>query len=342
VVRDRKFEIIDEVCRRYDIDGVEMDFIRHPVLFKSIFQGHRISEEQIAAMTSLIRRIRQRMDQIGEGRGRPLLLAARVPDSLELSLAIGLDLETWMREGLLDILIAGGGYSPFGVPVQEVVTPARAYGVPVYPCINSGIGEGNFLQATRALATKWYSQGADGVYFWNLGSPFVPLYGDEQAWREACRKWYSCLSEVGDPKVMERRAKEYRAVEPVWFPYAFLSGEADLPLELTAGRVGRIPLVIGDDVPGLIDRGVSLECRLEMEIEGSVPDTPPRLQLNGTRLEDPKFKIEESRATVTYSGVEAQVRQGRNLVEILPDDKERSSEDSLRVVWLLLRVTFGG
>ena len=112
VVRDRKFEIIEEVCLRYDIDGVELDFIRHPVLFKSLFEGKEITKEQVALLTSFIRRIRRRMDEIGEARGRPLLISARTPDDLQLSLGIGLDLRTWMQEGLLDLLIWGAAILP--------------------------------------------------------------------------------------------------------------------------------------------------------------------------------------------------------------------------------------
>ncbi len=34
-VRERAFRLVEEVCRNYDVDGVELDFFRHPVFFRS-------------------------------------------------------------------------------------------------------------------------------------------------------------------------------------------------------------------------------------------------------------------------------------------------------------------
>ena len=38
-VRQRKFEIIEEICNRYDIDGFELDYIRHPAFFSETLRG---------------------------------------------------------------------------------------------------------------------------------------------------------------------------------------------------------------------------------------------------------------------------------------------------------------
>ena len=46
-------------------------------------------------------------------------------------LGIGLDLESWMREGLVDMLFLGGGYAHFSLPVAEMARAAHAHGVPV-------------------------------------------------------------------------------------------------------------------------------------------------------------------------------------------------------------------
>ena len=210
-VRDRKFEIIEEVCLRYDLDGVELDFIRHPVLFKSIFEGGTITPEQISLMTSFIRRVRGRMDEIGEERGRPLLLAVRTPDDLELSLGIGLDLEAWMREGLVDMLILGGGYAHFSLPVAKMAKAAHAYGVPLYPCINNPgqLMDGKGLEMTRALATKWYAAGADGIYFWNLTAPWEQIR-EEARWRALRKRVYASLDGIDDPKALEGKERSTR------------------------------------------------------------------------------------------------------------------------------------
>ena len=38
-VRDRQYVIIEEVCQGYDVDGFEMDFIRHPMFFSRCMRG---------------------------------------------------------------------------------------------------------------------------------------------------------------------------------------------------------------------------------------------------------------------------------------------------------------
>ena len=50
-------------------------------------------------------RIRKLTDEIGTRRGRPLLVAAIVPDNLQLATNVGLDVRTWVREDLVDILV---------------------------------------------------------------------------------------------------------------------------------------------------------------------------------------------------------------------------------------------
>ena len=121
VVRQRKLEIIEEVCQRYDIDGFELDYIRHPVLFNRTMRGLPVTAEEVQIMTSLHRRIRRLTDEAAARRGRPILLTVRVPDTFEQSMNIGLDVKAWLNEDLVDILIAGGGYAPFTMPVDEII-----------------------------------------------------------------------------------------------------------------------------------------------------------------------------------------------------------------------------
>ena len=342
VVRDRKFEIIEEVCLRYDLDGLELDFIRHPVLFKSIFEGGTITPEQVSLMTSFIRRIRGRMDEIGKERGRPLLLAVRSPDDLELSLGIGLDLEAWMREGLVDMLILGGGYAHFSLPVAKMARAAHAHGVPIYPCINNPgqLMDGKGIEMTRALATKWYAAGADGIYFWNLTAPWEQIR-DEARWRALRKRVYACLDGIDDPSTLEGKEKIYSAAEEVWFPYAFISSRGHLPASLEPGVQTRFPIVIGDDVPRLKAKGLLSGAELMLELEG----TPPELEqlavrINGKALEDRRVVAPEAETDpilITFALPAGALGQGENLVEAglsesSPDRELTLSKARLRLI----------
>ena len=320
VVRDRKFEIIEEVCLRYDLDGVELDFIRHPVLFKSIFEGGTITPEQVSLMTAFIRRVRGRMDEIGKERGRPFLLAVRTPDDLELSLGIGLDLEAWMREGLVDMLILGGGYAHFALPVAKMAEAAHAYGVPLYPCINNPgqLMDGKGVEMTRALATKWYAGGADGIYFWNLTAPWEQIR-DEARWRALRKRVYACLDDIDDPKALEGTEKIYSAAEEVWFPYAFISSGGHLPARLEPGGQTRFPIVIGDDVPRLEEEGRLGGAELTLELEGA-PQALEQLavRVNGSALEGGRLLAPEAETDpirITFALPASALEQCENLVE---------------------------
>ena len=97
-VRQRKLEIIEEICERYDIDGFELDYIRHPVLFSRRMRGEACTVDEIAVITSMMQQIRNLTDTAAQRRGRPVLIVVRVPDTFG----------TCLEGNLIDILIAGG------------------------------------------------------------------------------------------------------------------------------------------------------------------------------------------------------------------------------------------
>ncbi|NLC67315.1 MAG: hypothetical protein GX754_00710 [Clostridiaceae bacterium] len=97
-IRELAYAFVEEVCSNYDIDGINLDFFRHPVFFKRTAWGLPIQQYELDLMTDLMRKIRKMTIEIGKERGRPILLSSRVPDSLEYSRTIGIDLETWLKE----------------------------------------------------------------------------------------------------------------------------------------------------------------------------------------------------------------------------------------------------
>ena len=129
-VRDFKLAILRDAATR-DIDGIHLDFLRHPPFFgfeepmvKAFQQKHAVDPRTLPVtdprwapiraefMTAFLRDTRQLLDAAGAKRGRRLGLAARV-DWREYDV-LGCDLKTWLKEGLLDYLVVAqrtlGGY----------------------------------------------------------------------------------------------------------------------------------------------------------------------------------------------------------------------------------------
>ena len=55
------------------------------------------------------------------------------------------------------------------------------------------------LPVVRGLVSNWYRAGANGLYFWNLGTPFEFMTGTDLS--ETRGRCYACLHEVGDDVV---------------------------------------------------------------------------------------------------------------------------------------------
>ncbi|RKY64355.1 MAG: hypothetical protein DRP99_02300, partial [Candidatus Latescibacterota bacterium] len=127
-------EALGEVCRSYEVDGIELDFLRAPVYFPPTIEGRTVGGEHIGLMNDLLQQIRRTTEEEGLRRGRPILLAARCPSDVELSLSVGLDVETWLREGLINILIIGR-FVQFTMPVKPLIDLAHRYDVPAYPMV---------------------------------------------------------------------------------------------------------------------------------------------------------------------------------------------------------------
>ena len=76
-------------------------------------------------MTDLIREVKTRLKEVGDDRNKSLDLAVRVPPTIHDSVRTGLDVQEWISEGLVDIVIVGGGFIPFDTPVKEFVKVAE-------------------------------------------------------------------------------------------------------------------------------------------------------------------------------------------------------------------------
>ena len=121
-VRSRFLGLFDETLGRYDVDGLELDYCRQPTFFKQ-HQGFK----HVGTMTEFMRSAHQIVDRHATRRNKDIKLACRVPCSFDASMELGIDPETWIEEGLVDLAaISFSTSTAWTVPT----TPASAPRMP--------------------------------------------------------------------------------------------------------------------------------------------------------------------------------------------------------------------
>jgi hypothetical protein len=171
-VRDYTLRLIEEAVRRYDCDGIELDFNRFPAFFKD-----GTPEERIAKMNLLVERVRKMLDDVGRERRRRLVLAVRVPSNYgrtpptpETVRELGCDVPAWVKQGWVDFVAVSEFLFERGdLPIEAWKKAITT--VPVYGGIEctKGSGQKNLTaDEYRAAATQLIKRGADGVYLFNF------------------------------------------------------------------------------------------------------------------------------------------------------------------------------
>ena len=170
-VRNYFKALIQETLDRYDVDGLELDFMREPFLFSS---G---SESQGATLlTAWLREVRGLVDQAATRRGHPISLGVRVPSRPQTAMAWGLDAPTWSQEGLVDLLVATPRWSTLEVDMplgewRRLIDASRttlAGGLEVRYQPYRGAAAGTISpELARGAAVCALSGGADVVYLFN-------------------------------------------------------------------------------------------------------------------------------------------------------------------------------
>ena len=102
-VRDYMKRFVGDFVNNYDVDGIEYDFFRHGQVFKSVGWGAYATEAQLKLMTDFMLELRAITEAAGRKKGRPILVLVRTSDSLGYAKAQGLDVEAWLRRGVMDI-----------------------------------------------------------------------------------------------------------------------------------------------------------------------------------------------------------------------------------------------
>jgi len=220
-VRQMLRRLVVEVIERYPtLDGIELDGMRSPFFFPP---GE--GRQKAPIITDLLREIRSDLDKAAHKRGKEsYLLWVNVPRSPQLCLEVGLDVETWDAEQLVDGIATGCYGTDFQLPLNE--WKERLRHTLVYAYLNCGrVGcQYHSLEEYRGAAANAYAQGADGIYLFNFPCldelagliprplnqpPFPPPDFPATNWHPDLRETRKALVELGDPHLLKHRDKTF-------------------------------------------------------------------------------------------------------------------------------------
>lgn len=273
-VRDYMYAIITELFERFDVDGVSMDFCRHPAFFRreEAYQNRYL-------MTDLVQRIRERMNEVSKDRGRPIKLAVRVGPTIADSTRIGLDVKNWIDESLVDIVVAGKGSIPYEMPIGEFVEAAKDKKIQVYGCIE-GMRPLIDDNALRGAAARNWRYGA-GIYLYNYFT--LPT-----AWKRRM------LPQLADPARLAQLDKRYELDHADRILYGGHGGAfrnvvpaAQLPVVLHETLTENGPILridIADDLEAAKKEDTLTRCVLGLLFDNFTPMDELDLRLNDEPL----------------------------------------------------------
>ena len=268
-VRDFYFSVLEEICTKYDVDGVELDFQRAPRFFhdRELAKGTEV-------MTAHVQRIRAMLDRIGAQRGKHLQLGVRAMPTVKDNLKRGLDILAWDAAGWLDGIIVSSSYlHTTDVGIEEFVAKrkkAHIYGELNYVNLQlAGTGHDSqdrrylTLETYRAATLSYLERGADGVSFFNTYCIPQPSRSKLTA---------DLLTKYKDLEVLKHSDKNYTC----YASKATMFGQI-----FPARNEKRFEMFIADEVPGGFKKAV-----LRFETKAACDDVHVEAWVNGTKLEE--------------------------------------------------------
>jgi hypothetical protein len=284
-VRQITVDSLREVAERYDFDGIQLDFARHvpclPLGRQWELRHH---------VTDLMRGVRRMLLDVERKRGRPFLLAAKVPQNLKGCRIDGLDVEVWAAENLIDIFTPGSRSMDVDLAAFRRITAGR--NIELQPCFDDHHTTDGYhfapIEVLRGVFANWWQQGADSVCTFNwsnappeaqreLGDDYLPgPHAHQQAYQE-----------LGSPETLRFKDKVFPVERRGGYPWAegYFNRNDDAPLPVSLARdegPAELRVRISDDLPTCAARVKGMLLRAVLFGVGD--DQAVEATLNGASL----------------------------------------------------------
>ena len=228
-VREHQMLLIDEMLKWYDIDGLELDWMRTPPHFKP---GDDV--KNAALLTEFMKEVREKADGAEKVRGHKIQLGVRVPAHPETAYGIGIDIMSWVKNGYVDWIVVTCYNPTIDTDMPIELWKELLHGTQVTLCAGAEIilksypktkqFQENSLLTARGFASSVLSRGADRVYLFNYFDFPESIISDREHYSEL-------FHEIGEAETLRdkprRHVVSYTDFYPVGAPHC-----AILPLKV--------------------------------------------------------------------------------------------------------------
>ncbi len=321
-VRENRLAVIRELIGDYPTDGIEVNFCTY-----APFIARKDVEDHTETLTEWVRKIRRACDEAAKAQERTKRLVLRIGATIEGNRAMGHDVETWIREGLVDTLIAMSAGDSFEANVSGLrgITDAVAGTKTTVLAGLDSVSSSQTRQTHRAAAVNAYAAGARGILVHRYyPSPNRYPYTDEM---------FERLRHLAYPDVLAHQDKIFR-ICPAQTPgdTSQFGVRPQLPIELTKGAPGPHCFIeVYDDLAEKKNLGELWKCELRVMCPQMMHTDEIRITWNGwevprdvIRKADYTFQMRPSRPVHAVNGYRFHVDldgphlpvRGRNTIRV--------------------------
>lgn len=329
-VRAYEMAYVRELAFRYDMDGIELDWMRNPYYFRP---GRE--KEGLGILTDFTAGIRRLLDHREKEVGHRIQLSARVPTTLKTAKGLGFDVSAWTHKRLIDCLVVTPFlFSQFDIPLEdwkellgrERVRLEAGLMVDVRP-FAGGLDVGHSLETARGAAMNMLNRGADAIYLFNFFDD-LPRGVTGEAYRESAtgKAFHRLMHQIGSITTMAGKSRRHIITNnDTWAPSE--KPKLVLPHHISPGSKLRLRMPTG---PCPTERQV-VQVRLAAGPFESANVGKWKVSVNGLDCQGVGFMTlpSTSKPMYVFEVPRKTVQHGFNVLEVYNPSKETS-----QLVWV--------
>ncbi len=335
-VREYHLSLIRELLERYDMDGLELDWMRFGYYFRP---GQE--EAGCKLLTEFMEEVKSLVQQQEKSRGHRISIGVRVPTHPQTARALGFDAVEWGKRSLVDMITITPFFETceFDLPIElwkellgdspVLLAAGMEILVSPYPQAWSAGRMTQTPETVRGAVVSALHRGADRIYLYNFmdkGNSTLEMMEFQESERHAI------MSQIGDLETAIKHSRRH----VVTFADMAATGQpraTALPAECKKDQPAIFRIHIGL-IPVTGEAYVYFGLGTDEKIDGEIFD----VRVNG----EPCRYIPNKTPGTTHPIVKqilgyqidpADLNHGYNVVEIIP-----KTESTYTVVWVEIKI----